>query len=59
MAHHALDRVWATAEGECTVKFVVIGWVMSYVNEREDYSNYFEEGAEISRIWAIAHSLVF
>ena len=26
---------------------------------QEDYSNYFWEGAKISRIWATAHSLVF
>ena len=38
---------------------VFIGWVISYANEQEDYSNYFWEGAEISRIWATAHSLVF
>ena len=28
-------------------------------SEWEDYCNYFGEGVEISRIWAIAHSLVF
>ena len=38
---------------------VFIGWVISYANEQEDYSSYFGEGAEISRIWATAHSLVF
>ena len=27
-----------------------IGWVISYANEWEDYSNYFGGGAEISRI---------
>ena len=36
-----------------------IGWVVSYANEREDYSNYCGEGVEISRIWATTHSLVF
>ena len=36
-----------------------ISWVISYVIEWEDYSNYFGEGAEISRIRATAHSLVF
>ena len=30
-----------------------------YANEWEDYSNYFGEGSEISRIWALTHSLVF
>jgi len=38
---------------------VFTGWVLSYANEWEDYCNYFGEGVEISRIWAIAHSLVF
>ena len=37
---------------------VFIGWVSSYANEWEDYSNCFWEGVEISRIWATAHSLV-
>ena len=37
---------------------VFIGWVISHANERENYSNYFWEGTEISRIWATAHSLV-
>ena len=32
---------------------------MHACNEWEDYSNYFGEGVEIPRIWAIAHSLVF
>ena len=36
-----------------------IGWVISYANEWEDYSNYFGEGVEISRTWATAHSLDF
>ena len=35
------------------------GWVISQANEWEDYSNYFGEGVEISRIWATDHSLVF
>ena len=38
---------------------VFIGWVISYANEWEDYSNYFWEEVEISRIWATTHSLVF
>ena len=29
---------------------VFIGWVISYADEWEDYSNYFWEGVEISRI---------
>ena len=41
------------------VWLVFIGWIISYANEWEDYSNYFWEGVEISRIWATAHSLVF
>ena len=40
-------------------KLVFISWVISYANEREDYSNYFWEGLEISKIWATTHSLVF
>ena len=38
---------------------VLIGWVISYGNEWEGYSNYFGEGVEMSRIWATTHSLVF
>ena len=38
---------------------VYIGWVISYANEWEDYSNCSGEGLEISRIWATVHSLVF
>ena len=38
---------------------VFIGWVISYANEWEDYSNYFGEGAEISWIWATSQSLIF
>ena len=38
---------------------VFIGWVISYANEWEDSSNYFGEGAEISWIYATAHSLAF
>ena len=41
------------------VWLVFIGWVISYANEWKDYSNYFWEGAEISRIWATAHAFVF
>ena len=37
---------------------VFIGWVISYANEWEDYSNYLGDGAETSWIWATAHSLV-
>ena len=38
---------------------VLTGWVISYGNEWEGYSNYFGEGMEMSRIWATTHSLVF
>ena len=41
------------------VWLVFIGWVISYADGWEDYSNYFWEGVEISRIWATAHFLVF
>ena len=37
---------------------VFIGWVISYANDWEDYSNYFWEGVEISRILVTTHSLV-
>ena len=35
-----------------------MGWIISYANEWEDYFLYLGEGAEISRNWATAHSLV-
>ena len=41
------------------MQLVFIGWVISYVNEWEDYSNYFWEEVEISRNCATAHLLVF
>ena len=34
------------------VWLVFMGWVISKVNEWEDYPNYFEEGVGISRNWA-------
>ena len=34
-------------------------WVVSRANEWEGYSNYLEEGAEISRIWDTARYLIF
>ena len=42
--HRGQVRLWNVAW------LVFIGWASSYVNEWEDYSNYFGEGAEISRI---------
>ena len=36
---------------------VFIGWEISWANEWEDYSNYFGEGAGISRNWATTHFL--
>ena len=36
-----------------------MGWVISQANKREDCSNYFGGGAEISRNWATAHFLIF
>ena len=38
---------------------VFIGWVISYANEREGYSDCFSEGVEVSGIWSTAHSVVF
>ena len=40
-------------------RLVFIGSIISYANEWEDYSNYFWEGTEISRIWATTHYLIF
>ena len=37
------------------VWLVFMGWAISWTNEWEDYSNYFGEGAEISRNWATIH----
>ena len=34
-----------------------MGWVISYANEWEDYSNYFGEGEGISRNRGTAHVL--
>ena len=52
---HRRGRMWPPN----VLWLVFINWVISYVNEWEDYSNYFGEGVGISRIWATAHSLVF
>ena len=41
------------------VWLVFMDWVISYVNEWEDYSNHFWEGVEVSRNWATAHSWSF
>ena len=35
-----------------------MGWAISEANEWKDYSNYFGEGADISRNWAIPHFFV-
>ena len=60
---NTLHRVWAITEGECgpqnVMWLVFIGWVISHAIEWEDYSNYFWEEVESSRIWSTAHSLVF
>lgn len=39
---HSSDRVWAMAEDECGHEMswlVFVGWVISYANEWEGYSN--------------------
>ena len=36
---------------------VFMGWVISYANEWEDFSNYFGDRVEISRNWVTTHSL--
>ena len=38
---------------------VLMGWVTSWANKREDYFNYFGKGARISRNWVTAHFLAF
>ena len=57
------DKVCAITEGKSGGSgmwlLLFIGWVISYANEWEDYSNYFGERVEISRNWATAHCLVF
>ena len=40
-------------------RLVFIGEAISHANEWENYSNYSGEGVEVSRTWAITHSLVF
>ena len=34
---------------------VFMSWIISYTNKWEEYSNYIEDGVEISRNWATAH----
>ena len=59
--------MWAITEGEIEkgdrprnmLWLVFMNWVISQANEWEDYSNYFEGGAEISRNWATTHCLAF
>ena len=41
------------------VQLVCVGWVIAHANEWEGYSNYWGEGAEITRIWATTHSAQF
>ena len=36
-----------------------MGWVLSQINEWEDYLNNLREEGKISRNWATAHILVF
>ena len=55
----SVDHPWGRVWPWNMTCLVFIGWVISHANEWEDYSNYFWEGVEISRIWASAHSLLF
>ena len=55
----SVSHRWGWEQPWSLVWLVIIGRVISHANEWEDYSNYLWEGAEISRIWATAHSLVF
>ena len=55
---HSTDRLWAISDDEGPPNMgwlLFMGWVISQANEWEDYSNYFGEGAEISRNWATIH----
>ena len=59
---HSTDRVWAISEDERPQNMawlVLMGQVISQVNNLKDYSNYFGEGTGISRNWAITHFLAF
>ena len=51
--HRGQVRPWSLAG------LVLIGCVISYANKWKDYSNYFGEEVEVSRIGATTHSLVF
>ena len=42
-----------------TVWLILMGWVISWTNAGEDYSNYLMEGVEISKHWATTHILLF
>ena len=48
---HSIDRVWAITEGKCShvAWLVFIGWVISYANEWEDYSNYFGKLSSVTQ----------
>ena len=50
---NTLHRQYASSQkGRVASKYGVVifmGWVISYANEWEEYSNYFGEGANISR----------
>ena len=52
-----LHKQKARATSKCSVVSFK-GWVTLQTNVWEDYSNYFREGAEISRNWAVIHNLV-
>ena len=52
---HRGGRVWP----QNVAWLVFIGWVISYANEWEGYSDCILEGVEISGIWSTAHSVVF
>ena len=59
LRRQSVGHRWGWEQPWSLVWLVIIGRVVSHDNEWEDYSNYLWEGAEISRIWATAHSLVF
>ena len=41
------------------VWFVLIGWIISWANQWEEYNSYFGKGVGISRSWATEHFLSF
>ena len=62
LERNTLHRVWGISEGERepgnTMWLVFLGWVTSWANKWECYSNYFGDGIGISRNWAFGPFMV-